>query len=222
MFYRVLWEQLPFAESMKILDFGSGFGITANFLAAANDVTAVEPNEEMCNMRFKEHTYLQIHGGMEALERLPADNYDLVICHNVLEYIDYKDNYVAALVRLLKTGGKLSLVKHNHPGRVMQKIVHENNLEQALQLLGGESMVVQNFGKINYYGKSDVESWMENYSLRQLDWLGIRTFFALHPDNSIRLDKDWTSSMFALEMKASSMEEFINIAFFNHIILEKK
>ena len=31
----------------KILDFGSGEGITANYFAKNNDVIAIEPSEEM-------------------------------------------------------------------------------------------------------------------------------------------------------------------------------
>lgn len=34
----------------KILDFGSGEGITANYFAKNNDVIAIEPSEEMLEM----------------------------------------------------------------------------------------------------------------------------------------------------------------------------
>lgn len=32
MYYRIVWEQLPQMTNYKILDFGSGLGITANHL----------------------------------------------------------------------------------------------------------------------------------------------------------------------------------------------
>lgn len=50
MFYRLVWNNLQF-KGKKILDFGSGFGVSSNHLAESNDVTAVEPNEEMLKHR---------------------------------------------------------------------------------------------------------------------------------------------------------------------------
>ncbi len=42
LFYKTVFHQLEKYENMKVLDFGSGFGFTANFLSKKNDVTAVE------------------------------------------------------------------------------------------------------------------------------------------------------------------------------------
>lgn len=43
---KVLWTQLGQISSQRILDFGSGIGVTANHYAAGNAVVAVEPSEE--------------------------------------------------------------------------------------------------------------------------------------------------------------------------------
>ena len=51
LFYKMVWYQLGNQSSKNILDFGSGFGITANHLAANNTVTAIEPNIEMIEAR---------------------------------------------------------------------------------------------------------------------------------------------------------------------------
>ena len=40
---RIVWKQLGDIRNKKILDFGSGIGVTANYLAENNDVTAIEP-----------------------------------------------------------------------------------------------------------------------------------------------------------------------------------
>ena len=65
MFYRLIWEQLPQLNASKILDFGSGLGITANHLAKNNDVVAIEPNADMTEMRTCENRYQQIIGNIE-------------------------------------------------------------------------------------------------------------------------------------------------------------
>ena len=65
MFYRILWEQMPKITNSKILDFGSGLGITANHFAIDNDVLAIEPNSEMLEERICENNYQQINDGIE-------------------------------------------------------------------------------------------------------------------------------------------------------------
>jgi len=49
MFYELIYEQLNISEEkrVRILDFGAGFCITANYYAKNHEVVAVEPNEEM-------------------------------------------------------------------------------------------------------------------------------------------------------------------------------
>lgn len=221
LFYQILWSQLSFAKSLKILDFGSGFGITANHLAALNEVIAIEPNQQMCDMRLKERGYTQIIGGIETVQKYADESYDMIICHNVLEYIDNKEEYISAFHRLLKPGGKLSLVKHNRLGKVMQKAIFENNIEQAIHILEGGSVFAQYFGSVKAYENGDCNRWMNRFGFKQIENLGIRTFFALHPDNAIRFDDAWIDSMLDLELKASRIEAFRNIAFYNHVILEK-
>ena len=44
---KIVWKQLGEIEGKRILDFGSGAGITANHFAKSNYVTAVEPSKEM-------------------------------------------------------------------------------------------------------------------------------------------------------------------------------
>lgn len=47
LFYHCVWNQLGYLENKLILDFGSGFGVTANYFGKHNNVVAVEPNEDM-------------------------------------------------------------------------------------------------------------------------------------------------------------------------------
>jgi 2-polyprenyl-3-methyl-5-hydroxy-6-metoxy-1,4-benzoquinol methylase len=41
---RVLWTQIGQLSGKRILDFGSGIGVTANHYAKSNDVVAIEPS----------------------------------------------------------------------------------------------------------------------------------------------------------------------------------
>ena len=55
LFKKIVWKQLGDMEGKKILDFGSGEGITANHFAEKNDVTAIEPSKEMLSNAWKPH-----------------------------------------------------------------------------------------------------------------------------------------------------------------------
>ena len=54
LFKKIVWKQLGDMEGKKILDFGSGEGITANHFAEKNDVTAIEPSKEMLSNAWKD------------------------------------------------------------------------------------------------------------------------------------------------------------------------
>ena len=123
LFYQGVWEQLPPWQGKRLLDFGSGFGITAAHLGEPTQVTAVEPNRELLALRVGEGTYRQLVGGVEQLAALEEGSFDGIVCHNVLEYAPQRQEILREFARLLGPEGTLSVVKHNLPGRVLQKAV---------------------------------------------------------------------------------------------------
>jgi S-adenosylmethionine-dependent methyltransferase len=221
LFYRLIWEQLPKITDSKILDFGSGLGITASRLAKDNKVTAIEPNVDMIGMRICDNDYNQIIGNIDQLKKQEDNSFDVIVCHNVFEYAEERKEIFREFYRVLKPNGIISIVKHNHSGRIMQKAVFENNIDEAIALLEGEAAKAMNFGQVNYYDINDVIGWIGDLDINIERVLGIRTFLALHSNNEVRYDQTWQEKMFNLEMKVCDIEEYINISFYNHILLRK-
>lgn len=219
LFYQVVWAQLGAIRNCSILDYGSGFGITADHFAAENTVTAMEPNAEMLGMRFCEHDYTQLVGGIERLKCEPDEKYDYIFCHNVLEYAADKDALLRELCRVLKADGTLSVVKHNHFGKVMQKAVFEGNSEEAISLLEGRTAKSVCFGAIGEYEDSELEALAQG-RFRTAEIFGVRTFFALQ-DNAFKTKLGWVEEMLKLERAVERIPEFRNIAFFHHVLLKK-
>jgi len=219
LFYRLVWHNLEFKER-KILDFGSGFGVTSNHLAKFNDVTAVEPNSELLEHRIRDNHYEQIIGSIDNLKELDDGSFDVILCHNVLEYIENRAELIAEFHRLLKKDGILSIVKHNKNGKIMHKAVFENNIDEAMGLLNGENAMSQNFGTINEYEIEDLKDCLtERFVLDKVS--GIRTFFGIQP-NSFKCEPDWEEKMFMLECAVESDTAFTNVAFFQHLLLKRK
>ena len=88
LFYLCAWKQLPELKGKKILDFGSGFGITAEHLSKDNDVIAVEPSEDMIKIALSgkienasvvlntenSEYILEVHNGLDSIETITKLN----------------------------------------------------------------------------------------------------------------------------------------------------
>lgn len=217
LFYRLVWHNIE-CEGKKILDFGSGLGVTADYFAKNNDVTAIEPNEEMIEHRFCNNEYSQIFGGIEQLRKAPNQSYDMIICHNVLEYLDNRTELLCEFSRVLKPDGFVSIVKHNKAGKIMQKAVFEYKINEALELINHGIAVSANFGTINEYDNCELEKHCEgSFEIDKI--YGVRMFFALQR-NELKMESDWISNMYNLESTTEEIPEFRNIAFFHHVILK--
>lgn len=216
---KIVWKQLGEIKDKRILDFGSGIGVTANYLAEYNDVTAIEPDEESVKDRWADNHYTQIAGSTDELCKFANETFDLIICHNVLEYAKDRVDIVTEFARVLKPGGKISIVKHNRAGRVMQMVVLLNDFEHAHSLLDGNDGVASKYGTICYYEDSDIEKWCPELKIAKT--LGMRTFWDMQQNQEIHKDADWQDKMVEIEMRVSDMEGYKDIAFFHHLMVEK-
>ena len=196
----IIWKQIGELKDKTILDFGSGTGITANHFAADNQVTAIEPSEDMLAQQVNTNGYRQIIGSTDELKKLPSESFDYIFCQ--------------------KLNGKLSIVKHNRNGRVMQMVVLLNNFDEANNLLDGHNSNAQQFGTINYYDDKDIIEWCGGFNLQET--YGLRTFWDLQQNQEIQKDDEWQKKMIGIEMRVSQIPDFQRIAFFHHLIFEKR
>lgn len=220
LFKKIVWEQLGDVRGKNILDFGSGEGITANHFAENNNVVAIEPSEEMLANRWADFEYRQIQGDVSSLSDFEDNTFDMIICHNVLEYIEDKQSVLLELYRVLKPRGVLSIVKHNRAGRVMQMAVLLDDLEKANDLLDGNNSTASKFGAIRYYETGMFSKWTPG--LKNMDCLGIRTFWDLQQNQEKHNTEEWQNRMMQLEMRVSQMDEYRNISFFHHLLFSKE
>ena len=223
MFYELIFRQLNLLEDqrLKILDFGAGFCITADHYAAFHDVTALEPSEDMRSLRVKNNAYTLIEEGLEYLKTLEDDSFDVVICHNVLEYAEEKEEILQNLVRVLKPAGRLSIVKHNLYGRVMATAVLGDDPASALSLLKNDEAENSMFGSRDVYSNEWLTGLLEAQT-EPVDTYALRIFFGLSSNNEIKYTEGWYRNMLELETKAYSIEEYKKVAFFNHLVFRKK
>lgn len=216
---KITFLQLGNISGKKILDFGSGTGFSSNYFAQNNDVIAVEPSEEAVRDRYCDYKYKQIVGSVDVLGKLENETFDIILCHNVLEYADCRGEIVNEFHRLLKPDGMLSIIKHNRLGRVMQMVVLLDDFDKAHTLLNGEDGTASKYGTIHYYEDYDLINWCNNFVIDKI--YGIRTFWDLQQNQDAHKEPEWQEKMVEVEMRVAQIKEFQDIASFHHIILKK-
>lgn len=216
----ITWDQLGDIKNKKILDFGSGKGLTAFHFAKDNEVVAIEPRADMIADRYEKDNYIQICGNRNNLKEFEDESFDVILCHNVFEYALEREDIIKEFTRLLKKDGFISILKHNRPGRVMQMVVLLNNFSHANEILDGGNGKSNGFGDIHYYDDSDIVKWSDN-KLKINKVLGIRTFWDMQQNQDIQKDEKWQKEMIEIEEKVSEIDEYKSIAFFHHVILRK-
>ncbi len=219
LFYQTVWKQLGNIQNKKILDFGSGFGFTSNYLANNNYVTAIEPDPSMIEVAEKKYKYKQIQGGLSELKAIKDETFDMVICHLVLEFVLDQNQIISELLRVLKNDGILSIVRHNRAGRIVQAIVQDYDMTEVTNLLKGEPSYSSAFGDIKYYRNEDLLKWANNKAFFT-EVYGVRAIASLH-DAQIQKSEDWLDNMLWVESVLLERDEFIKIAYFNHLFIKK-
>lgn len=224
MFYDMVFRQLDLSDDvpLRILDFGAGFCVTANHYAAHHKVTAVEPDEEMRKLRVRKLPFELINGDIETMSSYEEGTFDIVLCHNVLEYAPDRKRIVCGLARVLKQGGIFSVVKHNLAGRILASAVFSDDPEAALALLEGGDRQNNMFGQRNTYEDAFLTELGQECGLELKKVFGIRTFFALSQNNNIKFTQAWYDKMLELEMKTCDVDKYKNLSFFHHLIFQKK
>ncbi len=221
-FYDMIFRQLslPNDEKLNILDYGAGFCVTASHYAEHHNVTAYEPNPEMFEKRVD--GYYTLITTQNDLDKLDKNSFDIVICHNVLEYVSNPIEILKEITKFLKPNGILSIVKHNLKGRILAQAVFSDDPAGALNLLNSQSDNGNNlFGKRGTYGNDMLLNFAKSNGFECENIFGIRTFFAMSTNFEIKYTDEWYRDMLELEMQTCDIDEYKNISFFHHLIFKK-
>jgi S-adenosylmethionine-dependent methyltransferase len=141
--------------ALDIVDVGAGTGGFAVGIASrGHRVTVVDPSPDAlaaAGWRAAETgvTLTEVQGeavdlpalvGEPGTDGASADRTgaDLVICHNVLEYVDSPEAALAAIARVLRPGGTVSVLAANTMAAVLQRAL-AGKYAEALALLPGNS-----------------------------------------------------------------------------------
>ena len=197
--------------ALDIVDVGAGTGGFAVSIASlGHRVTVVDPSPDaLAAARWRAAeagvTLTDVQGEAVDLPALVGEpgtagadagaGADLVICHNVLEYVDAPDAALAAVARVLRPGGTVSVLAANTIAAVLQRAL-AGRYAEALGLLPGPGSsgtaapgpvppAVASAGKApsvtRRFTLPELTALLEGAGLRVGDAHGIRVFSGLLP-----------------------------------------
>jgi SAM-dependent methyltransferase len=127
--------------ALEVVDVGAGTGGFAVRLAKlGHHVTVVDPSPDaLAGARWRAAelgvTLTAVQGEASEVAGLVGDGAaDLVVCHNVLEYVDSPAAAMAAIARVLRPGGTVSVLAANVVAAVLQRAL-AGRYEEARRLL---------------------------------------------------------------------------------------
>lgn len=209
---------------IRILDVGGGDGMDSVPLAqAGHDITILDPSRAWLDEAERRAaaagtSVSTIHAG---LDDLPTGEWDLVLCHFVLRYRDGATDDVAALARLVRPGGRLSIMDVNPDGRVLRALLN-GGPAAALTELAADRATVETFR--TEARKVALESTLAEARAAGLEAVGVfgnRIAGDLLVDDAAKHDAAFFERLLELELELCDREPLNRVGFAWQLVLER-
>jgi S-adenosylmethionine-dependent methyltransferase len=151
-----LQDFLPPRRPLHALDIGGGTGAVAVRLARLGmHVTLLDSSAEMLSLAEQAAQEAGVadgimlkHGDASQLANLfPAVSFDLIICHNILEFVEDPDSVLHDAVRTLRDPSSIiSILVRNQAGDVLKAAIRDGDLAAAEHNLTAEWGVESLYG----------------------------------------------------------------------------
>jgi S-adenosylmethionine-dependent methyltransferase len=203
------------------LDLGCGTGAIAVRLARLGlHVTLLDSSAEMLEMAQRaareagvtEQIALK-HGDVAQLPNLfAAGSFDLILCHNVLEYVEDPDSVLRGVARALRDSSAiLSVLVRNQAGEVLKAAIQAGDLaatDNGLTAEWGQESLYG--GRVRLFTPHNLRSMLKATSLGVIAERGVRVIADYLPARVSRSVE--YARIFELERKLGSKPEFAAVA----------
>ena len=228
-----LQEFLPLPQatrSLRALDLGCGTGATGVRLARLDiHVTVLDSSPAMLDIA--KHAAREAgviekialkHGDAAQVANLfPMESFDIVLCHNILEYVDDPNAVLSASAQVLRSDltdiGILSVLVRSQAGEVLKAGIEAGDLGAAERNLtaawGDESLLG---GQVRLFTLDSLQVMTKGASLAVAAERGVRVISDYLPPQISRREE--YERIFALERKLGSRPEFAAVARYIQII----
>ena len=212
-------------QALDIVDVGGGTGgLAVPFAALGHNVTVVDPSPDALAAAQRRAAeagarLTAVQGEAASLDSVVGTKAaDLVICHNVLEYVDSPADAMTAIAAVLRPSATVSVLAANAVAAVLHRAL-AGRFSEARQLLESENGNGQEgSGLPRRFTLPALTALIEGAGLAAGEAHGLRIFSGLVPGALLDADAGGTEALRALEAAAAVTPPLRDIAAQLHVL----
>lgn len=226
-----LQEFLPESmQSLRALDLGCGTGALGVRLARLGlHVTLLDASVPMLDFAERaareagvaERITLKHGDAAQCADLFDVGSFDLILCHNVLEFVDDPSVVLRGAARALRgPSGIISVLVRNQPGEVLKAALLNGDLaatERSLTAEWGDESLYG--GKVRLFTAESLKAMLVGASLAVTAERGVRVISDYLPPRISRNDE--YDRIFELERKLGKRPEFAAVARYTHCLAHR-
>jgi S-adenosylmethionine-dependent methyltransferase len=217
------------ADRLLALDLGCGTGAIAVRLAQLGiHLTLLDSSLPMLELADRAARQGQVtdritlkHGDATQLEKFSPASFDVILCHNLLEFVSEPCTVLRSAARLLRDSSSiLSILVRNQAGEVLKAALQSGDLTSAAHHLtaewGQESLYG---GSVRLFSPASLLEMLADASLLPIEARGVRVLSDYLPSKISRAAE--YDRIFDLERKLGKRPDFAAIARYTHCLAHR-
>jgi len=220
------WENLrgflpTGASGRRVLDLGGGTGLLSLRLAKMGfQVVLLDSSQGMIEMAGREAEACGVAARMSFLheeasrlsEVFAAESFDLVICHNLLEYIPDPETIAVKIAHVLRNDGVVSVLVRNRAGEALKAAIKSEDSTLTKAALSDETVVDSLYSKpVRLFDPRVVVDMLGAAGLDVIAERGVRVFSDYRDPRELESEAA-RQQVFELELNLGARPEFACIA----------
>ena len=218
--------------SLQILDAGGGNGMDAIPLAADGHQVALadyssemlaEARRNVANRQVADRITFHLAELSTLASLFPEPCFDVVLCHNVLQYADDVPALLKVVAAPLKLGGLLSLIAVNHYSVPYHAAFLRGDLAEAYEKLDRRTEQTYLFDTALYRHTAEemIAMLAEMGCTSEADY-GIRCICDYWGDNKLKMDADIFAQLEKLELELTDRYPYKLLARYFQVVARKR
>lgn len=217
------------SNPLKILNVGCGDGIESLLLDSLNGEHVLTDYSEgmlaQAEKLLKERGFRSkvqfIHSDVNNLNSNVHEKFDLILFHNVLEYVEDPKQAIHQVYSLLNDGGILSVRHLNRYTNICVAASHKNDLNLVEEYLHSGAYNSSFDAKIQTYTGEEMEAFLNHFNFESVHRYGIMSLNSFIFDQKIKEEETFYNKHKALEIEMATMFPYFHMARFGLFLCKK-